>query len=98
MATSWIRMGHVLGQTPPNVYNDFDWIHRNKKELIEKYGECNIIVYKEQVLGVGSSYKEALENAERDLPPNMGEITPVHQWLYRRHPILRVIPTKVDKE
>jgi hypothetical protein len=92
MNTSRIRMGHPYGQTPPNVYSDFDWIREHKNELIEKYGECSIIVYKQQVLGVGASYKEALENAERDLPPDIGEITPVHQWLYHRHPFLRVHP------
>jgi tetrahydromethanopterin S-methyltransferase subunit H len=90
MATSQIRMGHPYGQTPPNVYSDFDWIHEHKKELIEKYGECHVIVYQQQVLGVGATYKEALENAERDLPSDMGEITPVHDWVGYRHPFFRV--------
>jgi tetrahydromethanopterin S-methyltransferase subunit H len=98
--TSRIRMGHPHGQTPPNVYADFDWIRRHEKELVEQYGECSIIVYQQRVLGTGATYAAALEDAERNLPPDMGEVTPVHQWLRRRHPILRVRPSlsqKTDK-
>jgi hypothetical protein len=90
-----IRMGHPYGQTPPNVYSDFDWVHRHEKELLEKYGECSIIVYQQQVLGTGPTYAAALEDAERNLPPTLGEITSIHQWLQHRHPFLRVrfVPT-----
>jgi hypothetical protein len=60
---------------------------------LEKYGECSIIVYKEQVLGTGETYAAALEDAERSLPPEITEpITPVHQWLRHRHPFFRVRP------
>ena len=83
--TPRIRMGSKYRETPANVFNDFDWIHAHKRELLEQYGECSIIVYKERVIGVGNTYKEALENAEHNLPPEMTEvITPVHQIL--RHP------------
>lgn len=82
---SRIRMGHPYGQTPPNIFSDFDWIRRHEKELLEKYGECSLNVYKEQVLGTGATYAAALEDAERNLPPDAGEVTPVHQWLYHRH-------------
>src|SRR5438045_4085444 len=92
MNQSRIHMGHPYGQTPDNVYSDFDWIRRHEKELLAKYGECSIIVYKQQVIGVGSTYAAALENAEMNLPPTSGEITPVHQWLQHRHPILRAHP------
>lgn len=92
MSTPRIRMGHPYGQTPPNVYSDFDWIRRNEKELLEKYGECSIIVYKQRVLGVGPTYAAALEDAERNLPLDGGEVTPIHQWLRHRHPFLRVRP------
>lgn len=86
--TSRIRMSHQYGETPPNVFSDFDWIHLHEKELLEKYGECSIIVYKEQVLGVGSTYDEAVQDAEHNLPPEFGEITPVHQWL--NNPFARI--------
>ena len=87
-----IRMGHPYGQTPPNTYSDFDWIRRHEQELLEKYGEYSIIVYQQQVIGVGPTYAAALENAERNLAPATGEITPVHQWLCHRNPMLRVHP------
>lgn len=83
--TSRIRMGHPYGQTPPNVYSDFDWIRRNEQELVEQYGECSIIVYQQQVLGTGPTYAAALEDAERNLPPDMGEVTPVHERLQHRY-------------
>jgi hypothetical protein len=89
---SRIQMGHPHGQTPPNTYTDFDWIRRHENELLEKYGECSIIVYKERVLGVGATYAAALENAEHNLPPDMTNITPVHQWLYRRQPFFNIYP------
>ncbi len=87
-----IRMRDAYGQTPPNVFSDFDWIRRHEKALIEKYGERSIIVYQQQVIGVGNTYSEALEDAENKLPPNSPEITPVHQGLRHRHPFLRIWP------
>jgi hypothetical protein len=59
----------------------------------------SVIVYKEQVLGVGATYQQALENAELELSPDMGEITPVHDWIGNRHPFLRAYPkTIADNE
>ena len=92
MNTSRIRMTHNYGETPKNVFSDFDWIRRNEKELLEKYGECSIIVYKQQVIGVGSTYEEAIESAEQNLPEDVTEVTPVHQWLFQRHPLQRLYP------
>ncbi len=92
MTASRIRMRDVYGQTPPTAFSDFDWIRRHEAELLERYGECSIIVYKEQVIGVGDTYAAALEDAERHLPPGGNEITPVHQELRHRHPFLRVRP------
>ena len=92
MNSSRIRMRDRYGETPANVFSDFDWIHRHKAELLEKYGECSIIVFNQQVIGVGDTYSAALEDAERKLPPDSGEITPVHQELRHRHPFLRVRP------
>jgi len=92
MSGNRIRMGHAYGQTPSNIYSDFDWIRRHEQELLEKYGECSIIVFQQKVIGVGPSYAAALEDAERNLPSTTDEITPVHQWLAYRHPILKVHP------
>ena len=62
------------------------------KELLEKYGECSILVYNEQVVGTGDSLQAAIEDAERNLPPEVDEITPIHEWLGNRHPFLRALP------
>jgi hypothetical protein len=82
-------MTHRHGETPKNIFGDFDWIRRHEKELLEKYGECSIIVYKEEVLGVGATYDGALENAEHNLPPEAGEVTPVHERLSHPKPLAR---------
>ncbi|MCC7449550.1 MAG: hypothetical protein IT324_19170 [Anaerolineae bacterium] len=81
------------------VDGDFDWIRRHEKELLAQYGECSIIVYKEQVIGVGPTYAAALENAEQNLPPEVREVTPVHQWLRYRHPFwwVRLTPSSNGK-
>lgn len=92
MSTTSIRMSDAYGQTPPSVFTDFDWIHRNEKELLAKYGECSLIVYKEQVLGIGNSYDEALEDAKRNLSPDLGEITPVHRKIFYRRLLNKVRP------
>lgn len=87
---SRIRMSHQYGETPPNVFSDFDWIRLHEKELLEKYGECSIIVYQEQVVGVGTTYDEAVQDAEHNLPADSGEITPVHRRIFHRHPFFRI--------
>jgi hypothetical protein len=96
MNPSRLRLSHPYGETPPNVYSDFEWIRLHEKELLEQFGECSIIVYNEKVIGIGETYAEAVEDAERNLPPDSGEITPVHQWLYHRNPVLRVRNSKQD--
>ena len=92
VSSSRIRMRDPYGQTPPNVLSDFDWIRRHENELIEKYGERSIIVYREKVIGVGNLYAEALQDAEGNLPGDSPEITPVHQELRHRHPFLKIRP------
>mgnify|MGYP001195674178 CR=1 FL=1 len=92
MDTPRIRMSHPYGQTPPNIFSDHDWVRHHEKELLEKYGECSILVYNEQVVGTGDSLQAAIEDAERNLPPEVGEITPIHEWLGYRHPFLRALP------
>jgi hypothetical protein len=44
------------------------------------------------VIGVGDSLQASLEDAERNLPPDIGKITPIHEWLGRRHPFLCALP------
>jgi hypothetical protein len=91
-------MTHKYGETPKNVFSDFDWIRRNEKELLEKYGECSIIVYNQQVIGIGigKTYEEAIESAKQNLLEDVTEVTPVHQWLFQRHPLQRIYPYPAD--
>jgi hypothetical protein len=92
-------MSHHYGEkTPLNVFSDFDWSRLHEKELLEKYGECSVIVYEEQVIGVGATYDEALANAERNLPPDLGEITPIHRPIFHRQPFFRVRPQSVKDD
>jgi hypothetical protein len=90
MNTARIRMTHKYGETPKNVFGDFDWIHRHRQELLEKYGERSIIVYKEQVIGVGDTYEAAVQDAEFKLAPEIEEVTPVHVELYYHNPFTRI--------
>ena len=87
---SHIHMSHPYGETPKNVFSDFDWVHLHEKELLEKYGECSIIVYKGQVLGTGATYDEAVADAEKNPSPEMGDVTPVHRKIYYRRPIFSI--------
>ncbi len=92
MNSSRIRMTDAPGQTPRSAFTDFDWIHRHEVELLETYGERHIIVYKEQVIGIGDTYDAALQDAEQKLAPDSGEITPVDFKLHHRNPFFRVRP------
>lgn len=96
--TSRVKMTHRQGERPRNVVGDFDWVHHHEKELLEKYGEQSIIVYKEQVIGVGETYALAVEDAERNLPPDVTEVTPVHVMLERRNPFVRARPTSIREK
>jgi|GEM_PF-1197401 len=87
---SKIRMSHVYGETPPNVFSDFAWVREHQKELLAQYGECSIIVYRERVIGSGLTYENALADAERNLPTESGEITPIHERLHDKHAFYRV--------
>lgn len=53
MDTPRVKMGHKLGETPPNIFADFDWVRRNEAQLLDTYGERSIIVFEQHVIGVG---------------------------------------------
>jgi hypothetical protein len=78
--------------TPPNLFSDHSWYRANYKALLEQYGECSVVIYKEQVIGRGMTYQESLEDAERNLPPDSAVITPIQAWLVHRNPLLRIQP------
>jgi len=97
MTTSHIRVSYARDEkTPPNLFSDHDWVRRNEKALLSQYGERCIVVYNERVIGVGDTYEAAVEDAERRLLPETGDVTPIVELLHVRHPFLRVHPISVD--
>lgn len=86
-------MGHQPGETPGNIYSDYDWIKQHEEALLEKYGEQYIVVFECQIVGVGSTRQQALENAEQLLAPDVTEITPIVYKLYHYQPFFRVRPS-----
>ena len=93
---SHIRMSHPYGETPPNFVADYEWLRANETALLKQYGETAILVYEQQVIGVGQSYQEAIAVAERNLSPDAGEITPIFDWLVHRNPLMRALPGALD--
>lgn len=97
MSPSRIRLSYSRDEpTPPNIFSDHDWVRRNEDMLLDHYGERCIVVYNKTVLGVGDTYEAAVEDAEKNLPSDVDEVTPIVELLHRRHPFLRVRPGPVD--
>lgn len=48
---SRIRTSHAYGETPRNVFDDFDWLHYNRERLFNELGEVFVVVYKQEVIG-----------------------------------------------
>jgi hypothetical protein len=86
---SRVRVWHHEGEVSPNTWSDFEWIRQHRKELLEQYGECMLLVFNQRVIGSGQSLEEAEAEAERNAPPEPVEITPVLYLLAHRHPFLR---------
>jgi hypothetical protein len=51
-------------------------------------------VYEEKVLGSGQTIADAEADAEQNLPPESGVVTPITVFLHYRHPFWRARPTK----
>lgn len=99
MNTPHVKTTHAPGEIYDNVWSDFEWVRTHRAELMQQYGTCVILVYREQVVGVGKTEKEAEEDAESRLPSDFSEvITPITYYLAQRHPFLRVHPTSVKEE
>jgi hypothetical protein len=97
MDTPRIRLGHSKNEpAPPNTFPDFDWVREHRAELYEEYGTCVILVYQKKVIGKGHTVQEAAEDAERNLPPDVNQVTPILEFV--RHPYaflrLRVKPNR----
>jgi len=91
-----VRLGHPPGQVPPNTWADFRWAHEHEAALLAEFGERIVLIYQEQVIGVGDSIDEAAAVAESNLPPEITEITPITYFLSERQPFFRVHPTKAS--
>jgi hypothetical protein len=90
-ATKRIRLSHY-GPTPAHLFSDFIWLQTQESRLLADYGECSIIVYQQQVLGVGRTVEESLADAEAHLPAEIGVITAIQKWLVARQPLMRIQP------
>jgi hypothetical protein len=82
--------------TPSYVYTDRDWVLKHRQELLQKFGECHIVAYHEQVLGYGATYDEAIENAAHNLPPDIEQIETMVIWIGQRLRIARVQSSNND--
>jgi hypothetical protein len=92
MTDSRIKLSHEYGEVVPNHYPDFAWAKEHEKELFKTYGRCCILVYQKEVIGVGATLNDAIEDAEQNLPPDSGVITPIMTTLYEKQPFFRVYP------
>src|SRR5690348_4621488 len=72
---------------PRHIIDDHDWVHDHHDQLIQQFGECYLIVYKGQVLGTGATSDEALDNADRNLPPEMNDLPVMVEWVGNRFPV-----------
>lgn len=91
MNGSRIKTWHQYGEpTPTQVFTDSDWVFGHQKELLEKYGPCHVVAWHEQVLGHGETYDSAIEDAERNLPPEIEQIEATVIWIGQRLRIARV--------
>lgn len=66
---------------PENIFADFAWAGEQRVSLYEKYGDAVVVVYKQEVIGVGKNYAEALANAEKNLPAEPELITPILKYI-----------------
>jgi hypothetical protein len=99
MSSSRIKTTHTYGEVFPNVFSDFAWVREHRSELLEKYGECIVLVYEKNVVGIGQTIAEAIQDAEQKLAPHIEQITPVTEFLRRRHRFQRLRPlSKVEHD
>ncbi len=98
MAGSRVKISHQYGEVYPNVWDDFAWAREHRQELLETYGECYALIYQHQVIGTGKTLEEAVADAERKLPDEVTQVTPIIEYLRYRHPFMRVRPLPSHKE
>ncbi|GIK67485.1 MAG: hypothetical protein BroJett018_52790 [Chloroflexota bacterium] len=96
--TPRIKAGHAPDQpTPPHIFSDHEWVRQHENELRDRYGEVYVVVYQQQVYGVGRTYPQALADAEAHLPPDITEIEVMVESLHCHPPITAFWPAPEDK-
>lgn len=98
MDTPRVRTSHTYSEVAPNTFQDFDWVREYKPELLEKYGECIILVYEKQVLDSGDTCEEAVEMRNAISRHTFREATPILYFLHPHQPFtfLHVRPDPVE--
>lgn len=61
---------------PENIFSDLKWVSENRIELYKKYGSCVVVVYHKEIIGMGKTEHEAMQDAESRLPEDVILITP----------------------
>jgi hypothetical protein len=64
-----------------NFAADLDWVNARRIELYEQYGDCVLLVYRGEIIGVGTGVREAKADAEQRLSDKDGIITPLVKYL-----------------
>lgn len=82
--------------TPTNVFPDYDWARENRKALLEKYGTGVALIYQHEVVGTGKTLDEAVSDADKRLPENVEQITPIIYLLGNLHRIHRIRASKQE--
>jgi hypothetical protein len=77
MNKSRVRTDHQRGEVSPNSWDDFRWAGSHRQELYDQYGSCILLIYNQQVIGVGKTYDEVVADAESKLSPEIAEVTPI---------------------
>ena len=88
MNASRIRTGHTRGEVAPNTWSDFAWAGLHREELFDQYGDCILLIYNQQVIGVGQTFDEVIADAESKLPPDAGEVTPITHFSSSRYKLI----------
>ena len=92
-----IVTNHKGDEAYPNVWVDFEWAAENRQALLNEYGECIVLIFQKEVVGVGQTLQAAEEDAERRLPPEADQITPITYFLGYPHRIHSVSPQPSTK-
>jgi hypothetical protein len=66
---------------PANIFPDFQWFREHRLELFKKHGSCVVVIYKQEIIGMGKTSKEALANAEAHLADDVELITPIVEYV-----------------